>query len=108
MVELPRPAGCEPLNPLSGWDARLIHVSEDAPSEPDGKGRAIYREEHDDRSVFFLDSVAAGSWEIRFGLRATTAGDFRALPVEALAMYVSEVRANSDALRLRVEAANSK
>jgi len=29
--------------------------------------RAIYREEHDDRSVFFIDQLAAGTWEIRFG-----------------------------------------
>jgi uncharacterized protein YfaS (alpha-2-macroglobulin family) len=47
--------------------------------------------------------VEAGTWEIRFGLRATTPGDYRALPVKAAAMYVPEVRANSDARRVRIE-----
>lgn len=28
MVEVPKPAGYEPVNPLSGWDARLIAVDE--------------------------------------------------------------------------------
>ncbi|MBI5381870.1 MAG: hypothetical protein HZA31_08220 [Opitutae bacterium] len=110
MVAVPKPAGCEPLNPLSGWDARLLRVepaaaaskaSEQQEADED-RGRAIYREERDDRSVFFLDRVPAGTWEIRFGMRATTPGEFRALPVEAEAMYVPEVRANSDARRLRI------
>ena len=54
--------------------------------------------------MFFLDHIEAGTWEIRFGMRATTPGDFRALPVQASAMYVPEVRANSDARRVRIEA----
>jgi uncharacterized protein YfaS (alpha-2-macroglobulin family) len=116
MVEVPKPAGCEPLNPLSGWDARLLRV-EAAPATAaandkqaknnsggtgEDAGRPVYREEHDDKSVFFLDHVEAGTWEIRFGLRATTPGDYRALPVKAQAMYVPEVRANSDARRVRI------
>jgi len=113
MVEVPKPAGCEPLNPLSGWDAQLTKVetgtSPDLKEDDNGRGkresgRAIYREEHDDKSVFFLAHIEPGTWKIRFGLRATTPGDFRALPVEATAMYVPEVRANSDARRVRIEA----
>ena len=103
MIEVPKPAGCEPLNALSGWDAELVRVDETA-GAPAARphGRAIYREERDDKSVFFLDRLESGTWEIRFSLRATTVGDFRALPVEASAMYVPEVRANSDARRLRI------
>lgn len=132
MVEVPKPAGCEPLNPLSGWDARLIKAevrmqnaeleagkpgsappatgSGDARSatwptgeEEEDEGREVYREEHDDKSVFFLDRLEPGTWEIRFGMRAVTPGDFRALPVQATAMYVPEITANSDARRVRVE-----
>ena len=122
MVEVPKPAGCEPLNPLSGWDARLARIEKvpEAASvseqtvgptagralnadHDDAKGRPIYREERDDKSVFFLDHVEAGTWEIRFGLRATTPGDYRALPVKAGAMYVPEVRANTEAQRVRIE-----
>jgi hypothetical protein len=109
MVEVPKPAGCEPLNPLSGWDAQLARVENEKENEnaktkgDDAKGHPIYREERDDKSVFFLDHVEAGTWEIRFGLRATTPGDYRALPVKAGAMYVPEIRANTDAQRVRIE-----
>ena len=72
-------------------------------ADDDAKGRPIYREERDDQSVFFLDHVEAGTWEIRFGLRATTPGDYRALPVKAGAMDVPEVRVNTDAQRVRIE-----
>jgi uncharacterized protein YfaS (alpha-2-macroglobulin family) len=107
MIEVPKPAGCEPLNPLSGWDARIVRVektnSKRAANSSREEGRALYREERDDRSVFFLDRIEAGTWELRFGLRAIVAGDFRALPVSAEAMYVPEITANSDARRVVIE-----
>jgi uncharacterized protein YfaS (alpha-2-macroglobulin family) len=81
----------------------LAGVSASDSKGPD-EGRPIYREERDDKSVFFLDHIEAGTWEIRFGMRATTPGDYRALPVQASAMYVPEVRANSDARRVQIEA----
>lgn len=96
MVEVPKPAGCEPLNPLSGWDTQLIPVSEGKA----GEGRRIYREEHDNRSVFFLDRIEAGQWEIRFGLRNRIPGKFRVAPAKIEAMYAPEVRANTTARRL--------
>jgi hypothetical protein len=103
-IEVPKPAGCEPLNPLSGWDARIRNLD----SPPDEKGIAdsgapIYREEHDSQSVFFIDHLEAGRWEIRFGMRATFAGDYRAAPVMVEAMYAPEVRANTDSRRLKIE-----
>ncbi len=119
MVEVPKPAGCEPLNPLSGWDARLVRIGNAGTARAVGGviardemnadgGEAIYREEHDDRSVFFIDRIDAGNWEIRFALRAVHPGDYRALPVHAEAMYVPEVRANSDARRLRIESGGGR
>jgi len=117
MVAVPKPAGCEPVNALSGWDARLVRIdgksaktgddddgNDDADDgdDTDTKGRGIYREEHDDHSAFFLDHIDAGEWEIRFTMRAVTPGDFRVLPAKVEAMYVPEVRANSDARRVRV------
>ncbi|PTY07708.1 hypothetical protein DB347_05620 [Opitutaceae bacterium EW11] len=107
MVEVPRPAGCEPLNPLSGWDARLLRDQGDSPAERmDGRdaGTAVYREEHDTKSVFFIRSLPAGKWTLRFGLRSVTPGDYRALPAQVSAMYVPEVTANSDAQRVKLEA----
>ncbi len=105
MIEVPKPAGCEPLNPLSGWDARLVRLPthENKTSTTADSGRPLYREEHDNRSVFFIDRIEAGTWELRFALRAVTPGDFRALPVTASAMYVPEITANSDSRRLVIE-----
>lgn len=112
MVKVPKPAGCEPLNPLSGWDATLRRVeptpaADRAPGElsdtqPAPPGRPLYREEHDDHSAFFIDRLEPGDWELTFPLRAVTPGDFRALPAEIEAMYVPAIRANTDARRLNI------
>ncbi len=102
MVEVPKPAGCEPLNPLSGWDARIRRGAEASGNGEPDEGRVIYREERDDKSVFFLESLGAGDWEIRYDLRAVTPGDFRVLPVQVTAMYVPEISANSAAQRLKI------
>lgn len=108
MIEVPKPAGCEPLNPLSGWDAQLQRASKPPPKAEHQavladeiiEGRAIFREETDRSSVFFLDHIDAGTWELRFGLRATTPGSYRMLPAQISAMYVPEITANSDARRV--------
>lgn len=108
IVESPKPGGCEPLNPLSGWDATLrrdrLRPEESAgrPNAPD-QGAPLYREEHDDRSVFFLPHVAAGRWEISYKLRALFPGDFRVLPASSAAIYVPVISANTDARRLTIQ-----
>ena len=117
MVAAPKPAGCEPLNPLSGWDATLRRMNPtpearaadgDSTDTPDYSvtERRIYREEHDTQTVFFLDHLAAGTWEIVFPLRAITPGNFQTLPVEVEAMYAPDIHANSDARRLTIEPAD--
>jgi len=56
-----------------------------------------------DRKVaLFIDHLPEGVWEIRYDLRAETPGKYHALPVLAQAMYVPEIRANSQELRLSV------
>jgi len=108
MVQIPKPAGCEPLNPLSGWDAELIPASLAGVPVPAqqvfGSTRILYREEYNDRSVIFIDRISVGDWLIRLKLQAVFAGDFRILPVKAESMYVPEIRANSEARRLRINA----
>ncbi|HRE83684.1 MAG TPA: alpha-2-macroglobulin family protein [Opitutaceae bacterium] len=119
MVVAPKPAGLEPLNPLSGWDAQLLPVSASSssfapssrrlgssaslPSEPT-HGQSVYREEYPDRSVFFLPRLAAGQWELRYSQRAVFSGNYRALPATVEAMYVPVLQANSDAQRLTIGA----
>lgn len=102
IVESPKPGGCEPLNPLSGWDANLRRIDSNTEStEPTGPGGSpLYREEHDDRSVFFVPHLAAGRYEIRYTMRALFDGDYRALPATAAAIYVPVISANTEARRL--------
>jgi uncharacterized protein YfaS (alpha-2-macroglobulin family) len=106
MVESPKPGGFEPLNPVSGWDARMqrLEAGQDRAGEngTDGAGQRVYRYEHDDRSVFFLQHLPAGRWEIRYRMRSAFAGDFRALPATAIAMYVPVLAANSTAERVGI------
>ncbi|MBL9207172.1 MAG: hypothetical protein JNN01_18935 [Opitutaceae bacterium] len=107
MLDCPKPGGCEPINSLSGWDASLQAVAPPGmpprPASREGINRSVYREEHPDRSVFFLHRLPAGTWELRYTLRATFAGDYRALPVTAQAMYAPVVSANTDARRLVIQ-----
>ncbi|MDF9832680.1 hypothetical protein M2103_000894 [Ereboglobus sp. PH5-5] len=110
IITVPKPAGCEPLsagNSWSGlsekWDTALVIGTLGNARDTSSSHRLVYREEHDDRSVFYLDR-AVGLQELRFMMRAVTPGDFRALPVKVEAMYVPEIRANSDARRVRIDA----
>ncbi len=52
--------------------------------------------------ALFIDKLPEGVWEIRYELRAEVPGDFHALPVLGHAMYVPEIRANGQELRLTV------
>ncbi|MFO1449419.1 MAG: alpha-2-macroglobulin family protein [Opitutaceae bacterium] len=112
MVSCPKPGGSEPINPLSGWDAVLVEIAPPEGAPPSrgshGLGRSVYREEHPDRSVFFLHRLPAGTWELRYTLRATFAGDYRALPVVAQAMYAPIISANTDARRLVIQPVSSE
>ncbi len=102
MVAIPKPAGCEPLNPLSEWDVSLRQVTADESSRGETSERLLFREEHDDHSAIFIDHIEPGEWELSLGLRAVTPGDYRALPATAAAMYVPEITANSDAQRVHI------
>ena len=56
-----------------------------------------------DRNVaVFVDHLGEGFWEMRYDLRAEIPGKFHALPLQAHAMYVPEIRANGAELRLEV------
>lgn len=101
MIKIPRPAGCEPLNPLSGWDTQLTRIVENSSGESE-QSRDVYREVHDDHSAFFIDHLEAGTWELNYSLRSVSPGNFRVLPATVEAMYVPEIRANSDSRRLKI------
>ena len=52
--------------------------------------------------AMFIDHIQQGVWEMRYTLRAETPGSFHALPLLGQAMYVPEVRANGDEVRVVV------
>ncbi len=115
-----KPAGLEAVELKSGegLDAREIRSSEvayrfgkgtptDAPRWTDparftGRSRGLHAEWRDRKVALFADKLAQGVWEMRYELRAEVPGTFHALPVMASAMYVPEIKGNSDEIRLTV------
>ena len=63
----------------------------------------VYQELRDRKVAMFIDNVDQGVWEIRYTLRAEVPGTFHALPLVGGAMYVPEIKGNSDEIRMTVE-----
>jgi uncharacterized protein YfaS (alpha-2-macroglobulin family) len=63
---------------------------------------AAHSEWRDRAAAFFIDRLGEGFWDLLCEFRAETAGRFHALPVLAEAMYVPELRANGDEVRVVV------
>lgn len=63
----------------------------------------VYQELRDRKVAMFIDHLQQGTWEMRYTLRAETPGTFHALPLIGQAMYVPEVRANGDEVRITVQ-----
>jgi uncharacterized protein YfaS (alpha-2-macroglobulin family) len=120
-----KPAGLEAIELQSGtslWatelksgavDRKFVQQSQPAarkvsavqrPGNPDNTGRTrwVYQELRDRKVALFVDHLPQGVWEIHYTLRAEVPGTFHALPLLGQAMYVPEIRANSDEVRLEV------
>ena len=67
-----------------------------------GRTRYVYQELRDRKVALFVDQLGQGVWEIRYTLRAEVPGQFHALPLMLHAMYVPEIKANGEEVRLRV------
>ncbi len=63
----------------------------------------VYQELRDRKVALFISHLPQGTWEIRYTLRAETPGSFHALPLLGQSMYVPEVKANGEEVRVRVE-----
>jgi len=61
-----------------------------------------YKEIRGDRVVFFITSFEKGTRTFTYYTRATTAGHFVALPVQAYAMYDSSLWGRSDSTRVSI------
>jgi uncharacterized protein YfaS (alpha-2-macroglobulin family) len=81
-------AGCEPLEVRSG-----------------GKGQEgfwSYMELRDEKVCFFMNMIGQGEHLLRYRVRAEIPGLFHALPTRLYAMYVPELKANSDEHVLKI------
>ena len=123
LLEDLKPAGLEAVELVSGEPlyARQLRAStveekhggrsaarkpaETVVREDDGAfaTQSVYRELRDRKVALFIDRLSQGVWEIRYTLRAEVPGTFHALPLVGGAMYVPEIRGNSDEMRITVE-----
>ena len=71
-------------------------------AETTNRGVYVYQELRDRKVANFIDHLPQGIWEVRYMLRAEVPGTFHALPLIGQAMYVPEIRANGDEIRLTV------
>ncbi len=89
-----KPGGLEAVSLQSGEP--LIATS--------GSNTAWVVQELRDRKVaLFIDHLTQGTWQLRYTLRAEVPGKFHALPILGQAMYVPEIHANGDELRVEVK-----
>jgi len=72
-------------------------------SDYTGRTRWVYQELRDRKMAMFIDKLPQGIWEISATLRAEVPGKFHALPVMGHAMYIPEIRANGQEIRLTVK-----
>jgi len=93
LLEDLKPAGLEAVSLQSGYSLSATSARGSAP---------VYQELRDRKVAMFIDRLGQGVWEIRYTLRAEVPGRFHALPLLAQAMYVPDVRANGDEVRIEV------
>jgi uncharacterized protein YfaS (alpha-2-macroglobulin family) len=96
MFEDLKPAGFEAVALQSGQPLWATQAKTQATA-------FVYQELRDRKVAMFIDHLQQGVWELRYTLRAETPGSFHALPLVGQAMYVPEVRANGDEVRVVVE-----
>ncbi|NUL81666.1 MAG: alpha-2-macroglobulin [Armatimonadetes bacterium] len=107
-----KPAGLEAVQlqsgaPLYARELKASRAGEASgnrdPNAPyTGRSAWLYQELRDRKVAMFASSLEQGLWEIRYELRAEVPGRFHALPLMGHAMYVPEIRCNSDETRLTV------
>lgn len=90
-----KPAGLEAVELQSGQSLW-------ATAKEGHRSAFIYQELRDRKVALFANQLQQGIWEIRYTLRAEVPGTFHALPVLGQAMYVPDIRANGEEIRITV------
>ncbi len=83
-----KPAGFEPTQLRSGGKGQ--------------EGFYSYMELRDEKTVFFMSLIGEGDHLLRYRLRAEIPGEFHALPTKFYAMYVPELKSNSNEHIIRI------
>jgi uncharacterized protein YfaS (alpha-2-macroglobulin family) len=94
-----KPAGLEAVALQSGSASAIVL---DRSGRETKETIPVYQELRDQKAVFFISKLNQGKYILRYELRAEIPGEFHAMPNQAHAMYVPEIRANSDEMRLDV------
>ncbi|HEY0158106.1 MAG TPA: alpha-2-macroglobulin family protein [Thermoanaerobaculia bacterium] len=90
-----KPAGLEAVELQSGQPLYATRT--------DGRDSVwVYQELRDRKVAMFVDRLPQGLWTIKYTLRAEVPGTFHALPLLGQAMYVPDIRANGEEVRLTV------
>lgn len=97
-----KPAGLEAVELKSGPG---YAVTLDSEGRETGEQTSLYQEFRDQKAAFFISKLKQGKHLIRYELRAEIPGKFHAMPNQSHAMYVPEIRASSDEMRLDVNEA---
>jgi uncharacterized protein YfaS (alpha-2-macroglobulin family) len=84
-----KPAGCEPVDLVSG----NTYVG----------GLCSNMELRDEKVVFFITYLKQGKHEVTYRVRAEVPGTFHAMPTNSFAMYAPEVRSISDEFRVTIK-----
>lgn len=105
VVDVPLPAGLEPIDAALATSARFARPGAPPPSTRAGAqlGHYTRRELRDDRVLFFADELAPGVHTYRFLARATGTGEFAMPPAHAEEMYAPEVYGATAAARFKVQ-----
>ena len=84
----PKPAGFENTDLSSGWTWDAL---------------SYYREVKDAATHFFLQTVPAGTYTLRYTLRPTLNGQYQALPAQVQSMYAPQFSAHTAADEIHVK-----
>ncbi len=94
-----KPAGLEAVALQSGSASAIVL---DRSGRETKETVPVYQELRDQKAVFFISKLNQGKYILRYELRAEIPGEFHAMPNQAHAMYVPEIRSNSDEMRFEV------
>jgi alpha-2-macroglobulin len=108
MFEDFKAAGTEAVQIQSGGDLYAHQLKRDKlkidkKEERTNNSIYVYQELRDQKIASFISKLPEGLYTITYELRAEVPGVYHALPVIAEAMYVPEIRGNSDEFRASIE-----